>query len=158
MSGMYGGSMSPMGNNRSYDRPYQGGLFTSPSFYNQQEAEETAYLHVPSYSVGAIIGAKGTNIRNIMKFPGASLKIAPEEQPPQDSADSHPARHNNQQNPQEVVPERRVSIVGTPEAQWKAQYLIFDKTRIEYNFGVDDVRLDCEISVPSSQMLPLPPR
>merc|ERR1719315_925737 len=94
---MYGGSMSPMGNNRSYDRPYQGGLFTSPSFYNQQEAEETAYLHVPSYSVGAIIGAKGTNIRNIMKFPGASLKIAPEEQPPQDSADSHPARHNNQQ-------------------------------------------------------------
>jgi insulin-like growth factor 2 mRNA-binding protein 1 len=50
------------------------------------------------------------------------------------------------------VPERKVTIVGTPEAQWKAQYLIFEKIREEYAFGYDDVKLTVEIMIPSSQV------
>lgn len=47
-------------------------------------------------------------------------------------------------------------IVGTPESQWKAQYLIFEKVG-EENFNarapnrpVEEVRLTAEILVPSS--------
>lgn len=50
--------------------------------------------------------------------------------------------------------ERKVTIVGTPEAQWKAQYLIFEKMREEgfMPAGGEDVRLTVELLVPSSQV------
>ncbi|XP_037089421.1 insulin-like growth factor 2 mRNA-binding protein 2, partial [Pollicipes pollicipes] len=55
--------------------------------------------------------------------------------------------------PTERPAERKVAIYGTPEAQWKAQYMIFDKLREEgYGTGLDDVRLSIEIAVPSSQV------
>ena len=53
--------------------------------------------------MGAIIGTKGTNIRNIIRFSGASVKIAP----------------LDQDKPQEQQTERKVTIVGSPESQWK---------------------------------------
>jgi hypothetical protein len=48
---------------------------------------------------------------------------------------------------------RKVTVVGTPESQWKAQYLIFEKLREEgFNQGMEDVKLTVEILVPSSQV------
>lgn len=101
------------------------------------EVQETTYLYIPNNAVGAIIGTKGSHIRNIIRFSGASVKIAPLE------ADK----------PAEQQTERKVTIVGTPEAQWKAQYLIFEKMREEgFVSGTDDVRLTVEILVASSQV------
>ena len=50
-------------------------------------------------------------------------------------------------------PRRRVSVVGNPESQWKAQYLIFEKLREEgFSSGMEDVKLTVEITVPSAQV------
>ncbi|CAH1998215.1 unnamed protein product [Acanthoscelides obtectus] len=101
------------------------------------DSQETTYLYIPNNAVGAIIGTKGSHIRNIIRFSGASVKIAP----------------IDESKPQEAQTERRVTIVGTPEAQWKAQYLIFEKMREEgFVAGSDDVRLTVEITVPSAQV------
>ncbi|KAF9419816.1 hypothetical protein HW555_003815 [Spodoptera exigua] len=105
------------------------------------DSQETTYLYIPNNAVGAIIGTKGLHIRNIIRFSNASVKIAPLEQ---DKQGEH------QSNPQQ---ERKVTIVGSPEAQWKAQYLIFEKMREEgFMSGSDDVRLTVEIVVASSQV------
>jgi len=103
--------------------------------------EETAFLYIPNYSVGAIIGTKGSHIRNIIRFSGASIKIEEQPNPPMEDSP----------NPNEV-PERKVTIVGTPEAQWKAQYLVFEKIRDEYGGGYDDVKLTVELVIPSSHV------
>lgn len=101
------------------------------------DVQETTYLYIPNNAVGAIIGTKGSHIRNIIRFSGANVKIAPLEA----------------EKPAEQQTERKVTIVGTPEAQWKAQYLIFEKMREEgFVSGTDDVRLTIEILVPSSQV------
>ncbi|XP_004929905.3 insulin-like growth factor 2 mRNA-binding protein 1 isoform X4 [Bombyx mori] len=104
------------------------------------DSQETTYLYIPNNAVGAIIGTKGSHIRNIIRFSNASVKIAPLEQ-------------EKQQEPQNPQQERKVTIVGSPEAQWKAQYLIFEKMREEgFMSGSDDVRLIVEIVVASSQV------
>ncbi|KAL1403721.1 hypothetical protein pipiens_005579, partial [Culex pipiens pipiens] len=50
--------------------------------------------------------------------------------------------------PLEQQTERKVTIVGTPEAQWKAQYLMREDGFVS---GTDDVRFTVEILVPSAQ-------
>ncbi|XP_034123195.1 insulin-like growth factor 2 mRNA-binding protein 1 isoform X3 [Drosophila guanche] len=106
-----------------------------PVFPN--DLQETTYLYIPSNAVGAIIGTKGSHIRSIMRFSNASLKIAPLD------ADK----------PLDQQTERKVTIVGTPEGQWKAQYMIFEKMREEgFMCGTDDVRLTVELLVASSQV------
>ncbi|XP_055302238.1 insulin-like growth factor 2 mRNA-binding protein 1 isoform X3 [Sitodiplosis mosellana] len=101
------------------------------------DIQETTYLYIPNNAVGAIIGTKGSHIRNIIRFSSSSVKIAPLEA----------------EKPIEQQPERKVTIIGSPEAQWKAQYLIFEKMREEgFVTGTDDVRLTVEILVPSSQV------
>jgi insulin-like growth factor 2 mRNA-binding protein 1 len=65
--------------------------------------QETTYLYIPNNAVGAIIGTKGTHIRNIIRLSGASVKIAALEQ----------------DKPLEQQTRRKVTIVGTAEAQWK---------------------------------------
>lgn len=126
-TGMYPGTSYPM-----YQPPTVPGAPPGSS-----DVQETTYLYIPNNAVGAIIGTKGSHIRNIIRFSGASVKIAPLE------ADK----------PLEQQTERKVTIVGTPEAQWKAQYLIFEKMREEgFVSGTDDVRLTVEILVPSAQV------
>lgn len=106
-----------------------------PVFPN--DMQETTYLYIPNNAVGAIIGTKGSHIRSIMRFSNASLKIAP--------LDSD--------KPLEQQTERKVTIVGNPEGQWKAQYMIFEKMREEgFMCASDDVRLTVEILVASSQV------
>jgi insulin-like growth factor 2 mRNA-binding protein 1 len=123
-----------------------GGIYPSsyPPMYHSgglpgaTDVQETTYLYIPNNAVGAIIGTKGSHIRNIIRFSGANVKIAPLE------ADK----------PTEQQTERKVTIVGTPEAQWKAQYLIYEKMREEgfVTGSTDDVRLTIEILVASAQV------
>lgn len=114
-----------------------GGIGGGAQLPGANDVQETTYLFIPNNAVGAIIGTKGSHIRNIIRFSGASVKIAPLE------ADK----------PTEQQAERKVTIVGTPEAQWKAQYLIYEKMREEgFVSGTDDVRLTVEILVASSQV------
>ncbi|KAG0726761.1 Insulin-like growth factor 2 mRNA-binding protein 2 [Chionoecetes opilio] len=129
--GMYGSSPT------SYPPLYPTPMPAQQGYHGSEAAEESAYLYIPNSAVGAIIGTKGSHIRNIIRFSGASVKIAPLE---------------DEGRPTEQA-ERKVTIVGSPEAQWKAQFLIFEKLREEgYGVGVEDVRLTVEIVVPSSQV------
>ncbi|ROT61578.1 putative insulin-like growth factor 2 mRNA-binding protein 1 isoform X3 [Penaeus vannamei] len=129
--GMYGSSPA------SYPPLYPTPIPGQQGSHASEVCEEMAYLYIPNSAVGAIIGTKGSHIRNIIRFSGASVKIAPLED------DGRPTEQT----------ERKVTIVGTPEAQWKAQFLIFEKIREEgYGVGVEDVRLTVEIIVPSSQV------
>uniref|UniRef100_A0A146LUH0 Insulin-like growth factor 2 mRNA-binding protein 3 n=3 Tax=Lygus hesperus TaxID=30085 RepID=A0A146LUH0_LYGHE len=128
---------------------YQGGLYSGayppvyqpiPPASHASDAQEITYLYIPNNAVGAIIGTKGSHIRNMIRFSGASVKIAPLDA---DKADGRDAQQT----------ERKVTIMGSPESQWKAQYLIFEKMREEgFVSGSDDVRLTVEILVPSSQV------
>merc|ERR1719150_2854232 len=43
-------------------------------------SQETTYLYIPNSAVGAIIGTKGSHIRNIIKFSGSSVKISSAEE------------------------------------------------------------------------------
>uniref|UniRef100_A0A1B6G1E3 K Homology domain-containing protein n=4 Tax=Cicadellinae TaxID=33370 RepID=A0A1B6G1E3_9HEMI len=140
-SGMGYSGRSGMGYQGGYPAPYppmyQGGPPPIASAPPGGDASETTYLYIPNNAVGAIIGTKGSHIRNMIRFSGASVKIAPMDE--------------NQKDSQQA--ERKVTIVGSPESQWKAQYLIFEKMREEgFVSGSDDVRLTVEILVPSGQV------
>ncbi|XP_065352486.1 insulin-like growth factor 2 mRNA-binding protein 1 isoform X2 [Cloeon dipterum] len=145
-SGVYSSGPAPSsgaggGGSGSFQPIYPGGPpaagMGQPPVPGPNDQQETVYLYIPNNAVGAIIGTKGTHIRNIIRFSGASVKIAALEE----------GKSVEQQ------PERKVTIVGTPEAQWKAQYLIFEKMREEgFVAGTEDVRLTIELLVPSSQV------
>eukprot|EP00095_Tigriopus_kingsejongensis_P012738 snap_masked-scaffold43_size480169-processed-gene-3.15 protein:Tk12738 transcript:snap_masked-scaffold43_size480169-processed-gene-3.15-mRNA-1 annotation:"hypothetical protein SINV_14612" len=139
----------------------------SPAHFQTPNASqsETTYLSVPNSSVGAIIGSKGSHIRNIIKFSGALVKIAqqpdcpgaPDQSVVEDGVgdvSASPTTHVNSGNINNNVDERRITVVGNPESQWKAQFLIFDKIREEnFNRGsLDEIRLRVEILVPSNQV------
>lgn len=74
--------------------------------------QETAFLFIPNSAVGAIIGTKGSNIRNTIRFSGASVKVASTENEKPGAAAAGDAN-----SPQQAS--RKVTIVGTAEAQWK---------------------------------------
>jgi len=81
-----------------------------------------------------------------MGFSGSSVKIAPTEEPDEEPATPPSTGATDQL-------QRKVTVVGTPESQWKAQYLIFEKLREEgFAAGQDDVRLTVEILVPAAQV------
>ncbi|CAH0558056.1 unnamed protein product [Brassicogethes aeneus] len=105
--------------------PYPG-MYPAGSSQTGGDTQETTFLYIPNNAVGAIIGTKGSHIRNIIRFSGASVKIAP----------------IDETKPQETQNERKVTILGSPEAQWKEGFVA----------GSDDVRLTVEIMVPSSQV------
>lgn len=96
--GLYGSGPAPY--------PYQASLPTQQGI-PIGDTQETAFLYIPNTSVGAIIGSKGSHIRNIIRFSGASVKIAPIEQD----------KPVDQQN------DRKVTIVGSPESQWKVSFI-----------------------------------
>uniref|UniRef100_A0A8C1JHS4 Insulin-like growth factor 2 mRNA binding protein 2a n=1 Tax=Cyprinus carpio TaxID=7962 RepID=A0A8C1JHS4_CYPCA len=93
--------------------------------------QEVVYLFIPTQAVGAIIGKKGQHIKQLARFAGASIKIAPAESPD--------------------VTQRMVIITGPPEAQFKAQGRIFGKLKEENFFSAkEEVKLETHIKVPSS--------
>ncbi|XP_071210417.1 insulin-like growth factor 2 mRNA-binding protein 2a isoform X2 [Salvelinus alpinus] len=93
--------------------------------------QEVVYLLIPTQAVGALIGKKGQHIKQLARFAGASIKIAPAENP--------------------GVTERMVIITGPPAAQFKAQGRIFGKLKEENFFTArDEVKLETHIKVPSN--------
>uniref|UniRef100_A0A673ICA0 Insulin-like growth factor 2 mRNA-binding protein 3 n=1 Tax=Sinocyclocheilus rhinocerous TaxID=307959 RepID=A0A673ICA0_9TELE len=91
---------------------------------------ETVHLFIPALAVGAIIGKQGQHIKQLSRFAGASIKIAPA-----DEIDTK---------------QRMVIITGPPEAQFKAQGRIFGKLKEENFFGPkEEVKLEAHIKVPS---------
>ncbi|XP_028645882.1 insulin-like growth factor 2 mRNA-binding protein 3 isoform X3 [Grammomys surdaster] len=102
-----------------------------PGFlFLQQSETETVHLFIPALSVGAIIGKQGQHIKQLSRFAGASIKIAPAEAPD--------------------AKVRMVIITGPPEAQFKAQGRIYGKIK-EENFvsPKEEVKLEAHIRVPS---------
>ncbi|XP_034157490.1 insulin-like growth factor 2 mRNA-binding protein 3 isoform X3 [Pangasianodon hypophthalmus] len=109
--------------------PLSGAQAGYPSF-GQQPESETVHLFIPALAVGAIIGKQGQHIKQLSRFAGASIKIAP--------ADGMDAK------------QRMVIISGPPEAQFKAQGRIFGKLKEENFFGPkEEVKLEAHIKVPS---------
>ncbi|XP_023368244.1 insulin-like growth factor 2 mRNA-binding protein 3 isoform X2 [Otolemur garnettii] len=100
-----------------------------PNHFSQSETE-TVHLFIPALSVGAIIGKQGQHIKQLSRFAGASIKIAPAEAPD--------------------AKVRMVIITGPPEAQFKAQGRIYGKIK-EENFvsPKEEVKLEAHIRVPS---------
>ncbi|XP_004397390.1 PREDICTED: insulin-like growth factor 2 mRNA-binding protein 3 isoform X3 [Odobenus rosmarus divergens] len=98
--------------------------------FEQQSETETVHLFIPALSVGAIIGKQGQHIKQLSRFAGASIKIAPAEAPD--------------------AKVRMVIITGPPEAQFKAQGRIYGKIK-EENFvsPKEEVKLEAHIRVPS---------
>uniref|UniRef100_A0A672T8W6 Insulin-like growth factor 2 mRNA-binding protein 2 n=1 Tax=Sinocyclocheilus grahami TaxID=75366 RepID=A0A672T8W6_SINGR len=97
----------------------------------QAPEQEVVYLFIPTQAVGAIIGKKGQHIKQLARFAGASIKIAPAESPD--------------------ATQRMVIITGPPEAQFKAQGRIFGKLKEENFFSAkEEVKLETHIKVPSS--------
>uniref|UniRef100_A0A1W7RAC0 Insulin-like growth factor 2 mRNA-binding protein 1 n=1 Tax=Hadrurus spadix TaxID=141984 RepID=A0A1W7RAC0_9SCOR len=102
----------------------------------QEPLKENVFLYIPNSAVGAIIGTGGSTIRDMISSSGASIKVA---QP-------------NKDEPLDRQSERRVTIVGSPEAQWKAQFMVFKKVSFEGFAGPQEARLRVEIFVPSNQV------
>ncbi|XP_064803359.1 insulin-like growth factor 2 mRNA-binding protein 3-B [Oncorhynchus masou masou] len=99
--------------------------------HSQAPEQEVVYLLIPTQAVGALIGKKGQHIKQLARFAGASIKIAPAENP--------------------GVTERMVMITGPPAAQFKAQGRIFGKLKEENFFTAkDEVKLETHIKVPSN--------
>ncbi|XP_061568079.1 insulin-like growth factor 2 mRNA-binding protein 1 isoform X2 [Cololabis saira] len=108
----------PPGNSGS-GAPY--GCFGAPE-------QETVHVYIPAQAVGAIIGKKGQHIKQLSRFAGASIKIAPAETP-----DSKM---------------RMVIVTGPPEAQFKAQGRIYGKLKEENFFGPkEEVKLETHIKM-----------
>uniref|UniRef100_A0A8C7CJ91 Insulin-like growth factor 2 mRNA binding protein 2a n=1 Tax=Oncorhynchus kisutch TaxID=8019 RepID=A0A8C7CJ91_ONCKI len=104
---------------------------THYSPFLQSPEQEVVYLLIPTQAVGALIGKKGQHIKQLARFAGASIKIAPAENP--------------------GVTERMVMITGPPAAQFKAQGRIFGKLKEENFFTAkDEVKLETHIKVPSN--------
>lgn len=95
--------------------PYPG-MYQPGASQGAGDTQETTYLYIPNNAVGAIIGTKGSHIRNIIRFSGASVKIAP----------------LDQDKPQDTQTERKVTIVGSPESQWKVKTKLFTITCLQW--------------------------
>lgn len=116
------------------NQPYSNGNYASTQTPGTIPVE-TVHLYVPNSMVGCIIGSKGLFIKSIMKNSNASVKVSPV----------------NPDEDQSKIVDREIVICGTPEAQWKSQYYIFEKLRLEgYSNHDDGVRLRAEVSVPTS--------
>ncbi|ELU05631.1 hypothetical protein CAPTEDRAFT_229004 [Capitella teleta] len=92
---------------------------------------ETCQICVPNSAVGALIGAAGSNIKQIIRDSQAFVTIEPKK-----DDDPNPAS------------ERIVSIKGTQDSIWRASYYVFEKLKSEGFSGNDDVRLRTAIRVP----------
>uniref|UniRef100_A0A8C7D3Q3 Insulin-like growth factor 2 mRNA-binding protein 3 n=1 Tax=Oncorhynchus kisutch TaxID=8019 RepID=A0A8C7D3Q3_ONCKI len=100
------------------------------TFGQGQPESETVHLFIPALAVGALIGKQGQHIKQLSRYAGASIKVAPP-----DGMDAK---------------QRMVIIAGPPEAQFKAQGRIFGKLKEENFFGPkEEVKLEAHIKVPS---------
>jgi len=125
------GMYSPMQPHPQHPQHPQQPLSPSP----HGSTHEMIQICVPSSSVGALIGSKGANIKNVIKDSGARVSIEP-----QQGEDTNPAA------------DRMVTIRGCMESQWRASYHVFDKLAQEGFASMDDTRLRTCIRIPKSMV------
>uniref|UniRef100_A0A8C7D4V9 Insulin-like growth factor 2 mRNA-binding protein 3 n=1 Tax=Oncorhynchus kisutch TaxID=8019 RepID=A0A8C7D4V9_ONCKI len=127
--GLFPGGAPGMGPSMGHNAPPPGAQGGYSSFGGQPESE-TVHLFIPALAVGALIGKQGQHIKQLSRYAGASIKVAPP-----DGMDAK---------------QRMVIIAGPPEAQFKAQGRIFGKLKEENFFGPkEEVKLEAHIKVPS---------
>ena len=102
--------------------------FNKLPWFFSLHAVETTHMYIPNSAVGAVIGAKGSYIRDLNKYSGFSIKIASAT----DETSSYPAAVN--------ASDRRVTIVGPSDRFWAVSfYIIFSlyeilKRPVQYLF------------------------
>jgi insulin-like growth factor 2 mRNA-binding protein 1 len=107
--------------------PMYGNNMMSPAM--GPPVNESLQISVPNAAVGAIIGSAGANIKQIMRESGAFVNI-------ETKKDADPSV------------DRLVTVKGTPDACWRASYLVFEKLKMEGFAGNDDVRLKTSLRIP----------
>jgi len=132
---------------------------------------EIVHIWVPNNIVGALIGTKGVHIRNIMRLTGAHIRIestkteagASGDQPTEaakteeatkteETVQEQPEQNQaggDRPPPQQTETERRVTITGTDQQQYKAQFWIFQRLCEHGHHFFEEVRLCTEVQVPS---------
>jgi len=136
----YGGGMGGGQGGAGMMGSYQGSYPSSQgmgggAMGQQMPLTETCQVSVPNSSVGAIIGAGGSNIKQIIRDSNAFVTIEPKK-----DDDPNPAA------------ERIVTVKGTPDGLWRACFHVFEKLKQEGFAGNDDVRLRTAIKVPRSMV------
>ena len=112
----------------------------------EAQQKETVYVYIPNSAVGAIIGTGGSAIRDMINQSGATIKVAQAKEEGGSPTLGSGASGGQSAN------ERKVTIQGVPEAQWKAQFMLFRKVGYEGQSGPQEAVLTVEILVPSSQV------
>ena len=95
---------------------------SSMSISSNLQAQETTHMYIPNASVGAVIGAKGSYIRDLNKYSGYSIKIASAS----DETNGYPTAVN--------AADRRVTIVGPTDRFW-AVSIFFQEFFSSNNFS-----------------------
>ncbi|KAJ1360665.1 hypothetical protein KIN20_019692 [Parelaphostrongylus tenuis] len=134
------------------------------------DVPKTTRMWVPNSMVGAIIGSKGSNIRNIIRSSGANVRIEgggerkdPERKEEVEKKEESAAKDTESHCEEEkahseapVVEERRnddgerlVTITGTDAQQYRAQFLIFNRVAEQSQHLLEEVKLRTELTVPS---------
>ncbi|PIO52561.1 KH domain protein [Teladorsagia circumcincta] len=134
------------------------------------DVSKTTRMWVPNSMVGAIIGSKGGNIRNIIRNSGANVRIEgggerkePErkeepEKKEEGAGDAQSHGEGEDKVPTEAPPpeerrnddgERLVTITGNDAQQYRAQFLIFNRVAEQSQHLIDEVKLRTELTVPS---------
>jgi insulin-like growth factor 2 mRNA-binding protein 1 len=107
--------------------------YVGQHFANGGVLEHICQIQVPNSAVGAIIGVGGVNIKQMMRDSGAHITV-----------------EHKREADVTAASERVVTIRGTSEACWRANYFVFEKMKLEGFSGNDDVRLMTMIRVPCS--------
>merc|ERR1719370_1020955 len=117
---------------------------------------ETIFLYIPERTVGAVIGTKGQNIKNIMHNSSAKIKIMNSDRDGSTAESNEPKKANIPAlGPISVNDVRKVVISGTPEAQWKAQFYLFERVKAELRERLGehwDLQLRTEMLVPKASI------
>lgn len=133
------------------------------SMPNIEQTKETVTVFIPNSVVGALIGRGGQTIREMMNQSGANIKVTQMTDEESTSFTSTSTSPDSRK-----ISERKVAIVGTANAQYQAQYFVYDKVYQElYNQAAstsppiqissigpygDPSILKCEILVPTNQV------
>lgn len=118
----------------SYMSMGAGGYMHPATIASVDNVKETSTVYIPNTVVGAIIGRGGQSIRDMITNSGASIKVAQqsESEDPLASSPSPTASSSSQDSGKSI--ERRVTIVGTANSQYQAQFFVFQKVLSElYN-------------------------
>merc|ERR1719351_754567 len=107
--GLHGGGYAPGMRDGPFNTnsSFSGANFRSSNFSGdaKNQNSETCTVYIPADSVGAMIGSKGSHIRNVSRMANSSIKIVT----PEEGDDE---KH------------RRVTIMGTPEGQLTSEMTI----------------------------------